>query len=261
MIRRARREPTSGAPFRWLGFVLLLAGGPLAASELWVSVAVSLEPAVNEVVRSRRPEQTAVAIHLNGGGSTLLMHQALRGAPVDLFVSASPVELDRLESEGLLRAGSRRVVALNALVLIVPREEPAPATIEALADPSYRKLAVGNPRTAPLGRYTAQALEALGLADRLAPRFVVGENARQVLDWVARAEVDAGIVYSSDARLRADRLTIGPELPLSSHEPVRYEGAVLATATDPEAALALLESLRSEPGAAILRRYGFRPPS
>jgi molybdate transport system substrate-binding protein len=259
--RDARREATVGAPSRWLWLLLLVAPGPIVAADLWVSVAVSFEPAVAEIVQSRFGGDSQLTIHLNGGGSALLMQQALRGAPADLFISASPVELDRLETAGLLLPGSRRIVAANTLVVAVPRGADPPPSPEGLAAPSYRLVAVGNPRTAPLGRYTAEALAALGVDDALATRLVPGENARQVLDWVARGEVDAGIVYASDARLFAARLRTGPEFPASSHHPVRYEAAIMAATTDPEAARTLLEALLTDGGTATLRRYGFRPPS
>jgi molybdate transport system substrate-binding protein len=132
--------------------------------------------------------------------------------------------------------------------------------LDGLAASRFSKVAIANPRTAPLGRYTRQALEAAGLWDGLASRLVSAENARQTLDYVARGEVDAGIVYASDTRLLAGRVTAGPAVSSELHEPIVYEGVVLADTRRAGQAAALLEWLASEPGRRSFVRHGFLLP-
>ena len=105
-----------------------------------------------------------------------------------------------------------------------------------------------------------QALGALGLWDRLESRTVQAENARHALDYVARGEVAAGVVYVTDAQLRGDRVSRGPEIPGRLHDPIGYEGVVLKGASRPAAAVALLEWLTTPVARAVLDRHGFAPP-
>jgi len=258
---RSVRSEISG-----LGAVLLLlaCGGPTAApakhAELHVSVAVSLRPAVAEALAAYRSQQPSVDVLLNAGGSGVLLQQALRGAPVDVLISASPEEIDRLVAGDLALAASRRRIASNRLVVVTPAGLPVPARVEDLLLPEFDRVAVGNVRTSPLGRYTREALQALGLFERIRGRLVPAENARQVVEYVARGEVAAGIVYRTDARLLEDRVVTGPEIPSDLHAPITYEGVVLAAPGKQRTSVSFLNWLASEPGQAALARHGFRSP-
>ena len=227
---------------------------------LHVSVAISLRPAVKQAVAAYRSQHPAVGILLNAGGSGVLLQQALRGAPVDVLISASPDEIERLIAEARALPASRRRIASNQLVVVTPQGLPVPARLEDLLRPEFDRIAVGNVRTAPLGRYTGEALRAMGLWERIRGRLVPAENARQVVEYVARGEVAAGIVYRTDARLLEGRVVTGPEIPSQLHAPITYEGIVLAAPGKQSAALSFLDWLASEPGRDALARHGFRSP-
>jgi molybdate transport system substrate-binding protein len=232
---------------------------PVAADrELLVSVAVSLSPAVSELAERFEEEHPDTELSLNSGASGVLLQQALRGAPVDLLISASPEELDRLEREGLLRPNGRAPIATNRLVVLLHRDAPRIPRAEDLILPDFDRIAVGNPGTAPVGRYAGEALAWLGLERVLAPRLVRAESARQVVEYVARGEVAAALAYRSDLKLARGRVRAGPELPPESHTPILYEAGLLAGAGP--AAQEFLELLLSEEGVRTLRRHGFRPP-
>jgi molybdate transport system substrate-binding protein len=179
---------------------------------------------------------------------------------VDLFLSASPVELDRLAGEAMLLPESRRAIASNRMVVLVPAGKAPPANPLELAGPEYERIAMGNPRTAPVGRYAERALANLGLLGRLRPRLVLAENARQVLEYVARGEVSAALLYRSDARIAGERVVVGPELPADADEPILYQAAVLSAAREPELARALLNLITSKEGQEVLNRHGFLGP-
>jgi molybdate transport system substrate-binding protein len=225
-----------------------------------VSVAVSLRPALAEAVDVWRGIRADVPVTLNSGASGVLVQQLRRGAPADLFIAASPIEIDGLIEEGLARQGTRRRLASNRLVIVVPRGAVPPDEIEGLLAARFAIVALGNPKTAPLGRYTRQALRGAGLWPALEPRAVQAESARQSLDYVGRGEVDAGIVYATDARLGGARVLTGPELPAELHEPIAYDGVVLAGARRAADAAALLDWLASESGREVFARHGFLPP-
>lgn len=224
---------------------------------LWVSVAMSLLPAMQETADLFEARHPGVEVALNAGASGVLLQQMLRGAPTDLFVSASPAEPDRLADEGLLREGTRRTIATNRIVILVPASSEPPASVGRLTEPRYDRIAMGNPRTAPVGRYAERGLELAGLLQTLRPRLVLAENARQVLEYLARGEVAAGLLYRSDARILADRVAVGPELPADPAAPILYQAVVLADARNPALALEFRELIGSPEGQAILQRHGF----
>lgn len=236
-------------------------GGAVARpAPLRVSAAVSLLPPLREIAELFRQAHPEVRVELNGGGSGVLLQQARRGAPVDLFVSASVDELVVLEREGRLLPGSRRALASNRLVVLTRPGDDPPTSVERLASTDYDLVAVGNPRTAPLGRYTLQALERLGLLDAVRSRLVYAENARQVVEYVARGEVAAGVAYATDAALGGTRVRRGPTFPPDVHAPIEYVGAVLRGSTNPVAATQFLQAIVSDTGVRVLDRHGFLPP-
>jgi molybdate transport system substrate-binding protein len=103
-------------------------------------------------------------------------------------------------------------------------------------------------------------LRKLGLWDRLQPKLVFAENVRQVLDYVARGEVDAGFVYTTDAATRARGVKEAFRPPDDTYRPVIYPGAVVAASKQPALARAFLDLLASPPGRTVLSRFGFQPP-
>ena len=166
-------------------------------------------------------------------------------------IDAKSAELASLERASEIAAKPE----LERLTLAV-----LPADLEDLRRPEFEHIAVGNVRTAPLGRYTREALRALDLWDHLRGRLVPAENSRQVVEYVARGEVDAGIVYRTDARRLEDRVVPGPEIPSRLHAPIIYEGIVLSAPEKQSASLSFLDWLASEPARAVLARHGFRSP-
>lgn len=217
-------------------------------SPIVAATAASLAPAMREVVDRFEAELTT-------GGSGLLVQQILRGAPVDVFISASPVEIERLRGAGLLVDGAGRAIASNRLLVVAPRgSRSAPGSVADLTDERFARIAVANPRTAPLGRYTEQALRAASVYERLAPRLVFAENARHTLDYVARGEADAGIVYASDGRIAP--VDVAFVLDLELHDPIIYYAAVVASGAPPDRAAGLIEFLVSVEGRRILGRHG-----
>jgi len=242
---------------------LLLAGaGPVAAQELTVSVAVSMKEAVEEIGRLFAQAHSGVTVRYNLGASGDLQKQIEAGAPVDVFVSAASRQMDELESKRLIVAATRRAFARNVLVAVAPGDSPLDLTRPtALADPRVTRIAIGNPKTVPVGQYAEEALRALGLWDRVQRKLVYAENVRQVLDYVARGEVEVGFVYSTDATTRAGKVKEVYRPAEDTYHPVIYPAAVVASSRQPRLAGAFLDALANLDGQAILRRLGFlRPP-
>ena len=261
---------TAGGPSRRAGITLLaatvtIAGcgarpSPTTESPLVVSAAVSLREPLGEALSGFGGARPGAAPMLNAGASGLLLQQLLRGAPADLYISASTREIDRLEEAGRLLPESRITLAANRMALVVPRGRPRPDSVTRLGDPAYRRVAIGNPGTVPAGRYARQVLERAGVWDTLRTRLVTAESARQTLEYVARGEVDAGLVYRTDVAVGGERVELAAEIPADLHDPILYEGAVLADSARPRAALELLRYLAAGEGRRELVRHGFLPP-
>jgi molybdate transport system substrate-binding protein len=228
--------------------------------ELRVAVATSLSLALRELAAEFEQGADAPRVEIRAAASEILLQQIVHGADVDLFISASPLQVDALERQGLLAAGGREPVASNRLVVVVPAGGDGPGELDRLAEARFARIAVANPRTAPLGTYTRQALESATVHAALEPRLIYANDARQTLEYVARGEADAGIVYGTDPRLVGERVAVAGEIPGELHPPILYEAAQVAGPAPHPAADLFLDHLRSPRGRALLARHGFRAP-
>jgi molybdate transport system substrate-binding protein len=225
-----------------------------------VAAAISLKAPLTEAARQFGAANPGETIAFTFGSSGQLASQIEHGAPVDLFVSASPVETERLAIGAHIDLKTRTVLAGNRLVVVVRSGEELPADLAGLAAARFGRIAIGNPRTVPVGRYARQALVAAGIADAVEPRLVFAENARHLLELVLRGEVDAAVIYATDAAPSGDALGPVREIPAGLHAPILCEGAVVAGATGGARALAFLEFLASPAGRESFVKHGFVLP-
>ena len=143
--------------------------------------------------------------------------------------------MDQLEAKSLIEAGTRANFAGNALVLIVPSDSKL--DLRAFSElTKAKKIAVGDPKTVPAGSYARDLLESTNLWTKLAPQMVFGENVRQVLDYVSRGEVDAGIVYATDAQVAGSKVAVAAKAPEAAVRPILYPIARVKRSSHSEAA-------------------------
>jgi molybdate transport system substrate-binding protein len=242
------------------GFACRRAEPSQATREITVSAAVSLRDAFREIA-GKYEERTGAKVNFNFGASGVLQKQIEAGAPADVFASAGIPQMDALAKQGLIAAETRRDFARNSLVLIVPSDSKLGITSFAdlanMIGSKVSKLAIGNPKTVPVGQYAEQTLTRLGLWERIGPRLILAEDVRQALDYVERGEVDAGVVYASDVRAAGDRARIVATAPEGSHDPVLYPIAVVRESRRQEAAREFIDAVLSGEGQHILEKYGF----
>lgn len=221
-------------------------------SSLTIAAASSLRTVLPALIDAAPIEDTS--IHATYAASGVLRQEVEAGAPVDLMIFAAGAPIDRLIHDGYAEKSSRRVIATNALVLVVPKGAGR-ITFEALAGllPKTR-IAVGDPRTVPAGHYAQRALSRLGVWDKLNSNLVYGANVAAVLAYARRGEVDAAIVYATDAATTSD-VTV-TDRATGSWAPHPIIAAALRTGA-PEAAHSFLDFLLSDRGQAILRAHGF----
>lgn len=229
---------------------------------LTVSAASSLREVMIELGGRFQAEHPGLEVRFNVGSSGALEQQIMQGAPVDVFVAASDRHLDSLGRHGRVIAVSRRILAHNRLVLAVPAEAGSGPVIAGFADlarPEVRRAAIGDTISVPAGEYAVAALRSLGVWAAVAPKAVYGGNARQVLAYVQGGNVDAGLVYRTDA-LGSPRVRIVAEAPPGSHPPITYTLAALRGNRAPRAARTFVDFLVSPAAKAVLRRRGFDVP-
>ncbi|MBN2243726.1 MAG: molybdate ABC transporter substrate-binding protein [Acidobacteria bacterium] len=225
--------------------------------EILVSAAISLKDAFGEISRLYL-KRSGIRVRLNLSSSGLLQRQIEAGAPVDVFASAGMKQMDALETGNFLLSGTRAVFAGNRLVLVCPTgAKLAPHSFEELAGSGISRLAIGNPKTVPAGQYAEQALKNMALWDFLESRLVPAETVRQALDYVAREEVDAGIVYASDVPVARGKAFIAAEAPRGAHDPILYPIAVIKGTDAPLEAGAFIDLVLDGSGQAIMKKYGF----
>jgi molybdate transport system substrate-binding protein len=227
-----------------------------ASNELIVSAAVSLRDAFNEIA-DLHERRNGSKILFNFGASGALQKQIESGAPADVFVSAGAKQMDDLAAKGFIIRDSRKDFARNSLVLIVPATGTAVSSFGDLANPSVKKVAVGNPKTVPAGQYTEQVLNKLKLLPAIQPKLIFAEDVRQVLDYVVRDEVEAGMVYASDALSAGDKIKVVAHAPDDSHDPIFYPIAIVKESKQLDAARKFIDLVLSSEGQAILVKHGF----
>ncbi len=243
---------------RLAGLLLGLSLLSAQAQTLTVSAAASLAEALREIAIDFELSHPGVSLRLNLGASGLLVQQLRQGAPVDVLLTADEASMDQAASASLIRPETRAHFAGNRLVLIEPAgANPGLMSLDGLNAPAVRRIAVGKPASVPAGRYARELLESAGLWAALQPRLVQGDNVRQVLDYVARGEAQAGFVYRTDAATQAERLRVVQSFEQIS---VRYPGAVTQASAQTALAADFLAALRGPAARAVLARRGFTPP-
>jgi molybdate transport system substrate-binding protein len=223
-----------------------------------VFAAASLQTALN-AIGAEWQRQTGKRVSFSYAASSALARQIEQGAPADLFASADLEWMDWVQQRNLIKPGSRTTLLANSLVLIAAREDQVQLTIApgfALAAAiGQSRLATGDPRAVPVGRYAQAALTALGVWDAVSPRIAGADNVRSALALVARGEARFGIVYATDAKVEP-RVRVVDTFPASSHPAILYPFAQTAGSSHPDAA-AFLTYLRSPAANRIFEAEGF----
>ena len=257
-MKPARRIATWCA-IAWLGLVLTparLAARPPV--RLTVSAAASLQDALTAIDQDFQRSHPDIDITPNFGASGTLQLQIEQGAPVDVFVSAAPQQMDALAAKNLLLADTRANLLENELVLIVPKNSKTVANFGDLKRPDVHVIAVGDPRSVPAGTYAQQVLTALGIYDAVKSKMTLATDVRQVLADVETGSAEAGLVYSTDAAI-SSKVRVAMDAPAGTHQPIVYPAAVLRASMNPDAAREFVKYLASPAARAVFSKYGFRP--
>lgn len=226
--------------------------GAAAADEVSVFAAASLADALAELGAAFEA-RSGHRLAFNFGGSNDLARQIRAGAPADVFFSADEAQMDVVERAGRVRPADRVSLLSNTLVVVVPASSGA-----GLRGPRdlvrVRRLALGDPEAVPAGVYARAWLEAAGLWESLAGKLVPTLNVRAALAAVESGNVDAAVVYRTDAVLTR-RARVAFEVAREHGPKIIY--AVAPLIGSPPAARDFVTSLRSAEAARIFEKHGF----
>ncbi|MDQ2783386.1 MAG: molybdate ABC transporter substrate-binding protein [Chloroflexota bacterium] len=268
-------------PSFWLLAILLTACGGSAATSspvpttvptvaatsgtLTVFAAASLTESFTEIKTVFEKAHPGVTVQYNFGGSPTLVTQLTQGAPADVFASADQPNMENAIKGGVI-AGTPQTFVRNKLVIIVPKENTAGITTpKDLVKPGI-KFDTTQP-SVPVGAYTQTALDNFSKLPEYGADFKMKVNAntvsqednvKAIVQKVQLGEVDAGIVYTTDAQAAKDKLTLIP-IPDAQNVIATYPVALVKGAKQAALGQQFVSYLLSADGQAILQKYGFAP--
>jgi molybdate transport system substrate-binding protein len=228
------------------------------ANEITISAAISLKNAFEEIGKIFEQKHPSTKIRFNFGASGDLARQIEGGAPVDVFASAAPKDMNEIDQKGFILSGTRMNFAGNSMVLVKSGKSRIRMELfEDLRKAEVKKIVIGNPKSVPAGRYAEDVLKYLNLWEVVKEKLVFAEHVRQALDYVARNEVDAAMVYLTDAMIRPKEVRIVIKAPDKSHQPIVYPIAMVKGSRNQSLAREFITLVLSVEGKNLLNKYGF----
>ncbi len=223
---------------------------------LTISAAASLKTSLDEIAENYRKENPDITLNINYGGSGALEKQIIGGADADIFISAAKKNMDNLEKENLIIRETRKDLLKNSLVLIAPDTQKD--RIKSVRDlKNVGKVALGEENSVPAGKYGKQALEKLNLWKEIESKAVYQKDVTAVLNIVELGEVDAGIVYMTDAKKLKKGFTV-EQFASDLHDPIVYPAAIVLSTKNKAQAEQFLKYLENTKSKEIFEKNGFK---
>ncbi len=230
----------------------------LGEQSILVAAAASLKNAYeDELIPMFEEQYPGVTVEGTYDSSGKLQTQIEEGLEADVFMSAATKQMKALDEEGMIASDTIVNLLENKIVLIVPAGSDSKIdSFEKIGDAA--SIALGDPESVPAGQYAKEALTNLNVWDSIQDKVSFGTNVTEVLNQVAAASADAGIVYATDAASKADQVTVVAEAPEGSLEKkVIYPVAVVKATTHEDAAKAFVDFLQTPEAIQVFESYGF----
>lgn len=229
------------------------------AVTLLIAAAASLEYSYKEeLIPMFRALYPYIDVEGTYDSSGKLQTQIEQGLAADVFMSAASKQMTALAQQGLIDADSVVPLLENQIVLIVPAGSQS--GIKSFEDIVLAKNpALGDPESVPAGQYAKEALQNLGLWDKVSPGASYGTNVTEVLSWVAQGSADAGIVYATDAAITPDVTVVAPAPEGALAQKVVYPVGVLSGSANKAEAELFVKFLQSDAALVVFEKYGFIP--
>lgn len=227
-------------------------------TEILVAAAASLKNAYEEeLIPMFQDKYPGVTVKGTYDSSGKLQTQIEEGLEADVFTSAATKQMTALDEEGMIASDTITNLLENKIVLIVPTGSDSKlAKFEDIEN--AESIALGDPASVPAGQYAEEALTNLGIWDKIQDKVSFGTNVTEVLNQVAAASADAGIVYATDAASMADKVEVVAEAPEGSlAKKVIYPVAVVKNTAHEEQAKNFVEFLKTDEAMKVFEAYGF----
>ncbi len=236
---------------------LSLPGASCFADEVQVAVAANFAGPFQQIATGFQAA-TGHQVIVSTGSTGKFHAQIANGAPFAVLIAADDETPAKLINEGLAVKGSSFTYAIGKLVLWSAKPGHVDAKGEVLKTGNFQHLVVANPKLAPYGAAAMQALGKLGLADKLAPRIVQGENIGQAQQFVATGNAELGFVALSQVAVPG-KPQVGSLwlVPTDLYTPIRQNAVLLNMGANQVAAQALLRYLQSDAAKAVIQAWGY----
>jgi molybdate transport system substrate-binding protein len=237
-----------------------LFGTNAQADQVSVAVAANFAAPMQKIAAAFTQDTGHHAV-VSIGSTGKFYAQIKNGAPFQVLLAADDETPQRLENEGAALTGTRFTYAIGRLVLWSPQPGVVDANGAVLKTGNFERIALADPKLAPYGRAAMQAMDKLGVVQRLQPRFVQGENIAQAYQFVATGNAPLGFVALSQVMVGSE-LTDGSGwvVPAGLHEPIVQDAIALLPGKDKPAVAALLAFMNSDKARAIIRAFGYETP-
>ena len=236
---------------------------PLQAQEITVAAAADLQFVMQDIA-ARFQKETGKIVKPIYGSSGNFFQQIQNGAPFDMFFSANLDYPRKLEAAGLTEPGTFYQYAIGKIVIWVPNDSKVDVSsgLQSLLNPAIKKIAIANPQHAPYGQAAVAAMKKENIYDKVADKFVLGENVSQTASFVLSRSADAGIVALSLA-LSPNMKDKGryAEIPDADYPPIEQACVILKSSQHKDAAKAFLSFIKTPTVIELFRTYGFDVPS
>ncbi len=227
-------------------------------TEILVAAAASLKNAYEDkLIPMFEEANPGVTVKGTYDSSGKLQTQIEEGLDADVFMSAATKQMKALDEEGMIASDTITDLLENKIVLIVPTGNEK--KLEKFEDiEKADSIALGDPASVPAGQYSEEALTNLGIWDKIQDKVSFGTNVTEVLNQVAAASADAGIVYATDAASMADKVEVVAEASEGSlSEKVIYPVAVVKGTAHEEVAKEFVAFLQTDKAITVFEDYGF----
>jgi molybdate transport system substrate-binding protein len=244
-------------------FASLLAGAALlfaaqyavCAASVTVFAAASLTDSLKQIAADYE-KISGDNIVFNFAASGTLARQIEAGAPADIIFSADETRADALEKKGLLVSGTRKSLLGNTLVIVLALDAAPIHSAAELTNAAVQHIALGDAKVVPAGTYAKIYLERMRLWPAVEAKVVPCESVRAVLAAVESGNVDAGIVYKTDAAI-SKKVRVAFEVPAADGPKISYPLALVKDAPQPAAAKKFIAYLDSNAATAVFKQFGF----
>jgi molybdate transport system substrate-binding protein len=238
---------------------LLMLARSAQTADITVFAAASLTDSLKEIAAAYE-KTSGDKIIFNFGASSTLARQIEEGAPADIFFSADEAKMDALEKKGLIDPVTRQSRLGNRLVVVVPKDSPLEIKSAGdLTNAAVKRIALADTKAVPAGVYAKAWLTQQKLWPFIEPKVVPTENVRGALAAVASENVEAGVVYKTDAGISKE-IKVAYEVPAAETPKISYPMALVKESQQPKAARKFLEVLASEEAGQTFKRFGFIVP-